>query len=330
MVARPGGRAGGGGSARQPGEPRPEGSPRWPVASTASLSDEERDARRKADRNRMEQAARALLTTEGWQRWVKVRATNGLGRYSLRNQMLIAIECHARGITPTYVAGFRAFLDLNRCVRKGETAIRILAPVTVKERNTNGDETGETNTFFRTVPVFDVSMTAPLPGKEPVPLAPPCEPITGDSHRHLIAPLIAHATQLGYIVEFRDLPDGGPDGWCDPERKQIVAATGPANRRVRTLVHEIAHAHGLGYAEFGRERCEVLVDCVTYCVLGFVGLDVGGESIPYVAGWGEDGALDAIRQYAETIDSVARRIEDALPSEPFPVPGTSASDTIAA
>jgi hypothetical protein len=173
-------------------------------------------------------------------------------------------------------------------------------------------------------------MTAPLPGKEPVPLAPPCEPITGDSHRHLIAPLIAHARQLGYTVEVRDLPDGGPDGWCDPERKQIVAATGPANRRVRTLVHEIAHAHGLGYAEFGRERCEVLVDCVTYCVLGLVGLDVGGESIPYIAGWGEDGALDAIRQYAETIDTVARRIEDALAREPDPVTDTSASDTIAA
>jgi hypothetical protein len=54
-------------------------------------------------------------------------------------------------------------------------------------------------------------------------------------------------------------------------------------------------AHGLGYAELGRERCEVLVDCVTYCVLGALGLDVSGESIPYLAGWGEDGALDAIR-----------------------------------
>jgi len=41
-------------------------------------------------------------------------------------------------------------------------------------------------------------------------------------------------------------------------------------------------------------------------------LDVGGESIPYVAGWGEDGALDAIREYAQTIDTIARRIEDAL------------------
>jgi hypothetical protein len=84
------------------------------------------------------------------------------------------------------------------------------------------------------------------------------------------------------------------------------------------LTHEIAHAYGLGYAELGRERCEVLVDCVTYCVLGSVGLDVGGESISYVAGWGEDGALDAIRQYAQTIDLVARRIEDVLTSEQEP------------
>ena len=145
-------------------------------------TDTERDARRKADRDRIEQAARALLTTDGWQRWIRVRATNGLSRYSLGNQMLVAIEAHARGITPTYVAGFRAFLDLNRCVRKGEQAIRILAPVTVKQRGTDGEETGESKTFFRTVPVFDVSMTDPLPGKEPVALSPPSQPITGNSH----------------------------------------------------------------------------------------------------------------------------------------------------
>jgi hypothetical protein len=56
----------------------------------------------------------------------------------------------------------------------------------------------------------------------------------------------------------------------------------------------------------------VLVDCVTYIVCASVGLDVGGESIPYIAGWGEDGALDAIGEYAQTIDDIARRIEDAL------------------
>ena len=106
-------------------------------------------------------------------------------------------------------------------------------------------------------------MTDPLPDKEPVPLSPPSQPITGDSHGHLIAALIAHAGQLGYGVEMRDLPDNGPGGWCDPKRKQIIVVTGPANRQVRALVHELAHAHGLGY-ELGRERCEVLVDCVIF------------------------------------------------------------------
>jgi hypothetical protein len=76
----------------------------------------------------------------------------------------------------------------------------------------------------------------------------------------------------------------------------------------------------------GRARAEVIVDSVTYIVCSSVGLDVGGESIPYIAGWGEDGALDAIREYAETIETVARRIEHTL----NPVPGTPpAADAIA-
>ena len=283
-----------------------------PKRTRRRLTQAQRDARRQADRERIEQAARALLTTDGWQRWIRVRATNGLSRYSLRNQWLIACECHARGITPTYVAGFRAFLALNRCVRKGEAAIRILAPVAVKQRDDDGEETGEKRIFFRTVPVFDVSQTDPLPGVEPVPLSPPAEPIEGDSHEHLIAALQELAREIGYRVEVRDLPEAGPGGWCDHDRRRIVVGRGPANRRVRILVHELAHALGLGYRQYGREKAEVLVDCVTYVVCSSAGLDVGGESIPYVAGWGEDGALDAIREYAQTIDAIASRIEDAL------------------
>jgi hypothetical protein len=272
----------------------------------------ERAARRQADRDRIQHAARALLTSEGWQRWIKVRATNGLSRYSLRNQWLIAVECHARGITPTYVAGFRAFLALNRCVRKGEKAIKILAPAAIKQRDEDGEQAGEKRIFFRTAPVFDVSQTDPLPGTERVPLSPPAQPIAGDSHTNLIAPLQELGRALGYCVEIRDLPEHGPGGWCDYKHKQIVIGTAPANREVRTLVHELAHALGVGYEQYGREQAEVLVDCVTHIVCASVGLDVAGESIPYIAGWGEDGALDAIHEYAETIDAIARRLEDAV------------------
>jgi 5'-3' exonuclease len=66
---------------------------------------------------------------------------------------------------------------------------------------------------------------------------------------------------------------------------------------------------------------------VTYVVLsGRVGLDVGGESIPYVAGWGEQGALDAIREFAGTIDRIARQIEDAITLVSAPVPADHARE----
>ena len=283
------------------------------MGKSRQLTDQERDERRQKDRERLESAARELLTSEGWARWVTVRSSVGLGRYSLRNQWLISADCAKRGITPTHVAGFRAWLGLNRVVAKGSKAIYILAPVSVKERDAGGEETGEKRTFFRAVPVFDAEMTEVLPGMEPVPLSPPREPITGNSHAHLLTPLENLAAELGYSV--RQLPlDGGVDGWCDYERSEIVVNEQlPANAQVRVLVHEIAHSLGVGYKQYGRERAEVLVDTVTYVVLaGQVGLDVGGESIPYVAGWGEAGELDAIREYAETIDKIARRIEDAL------------------
>jgi hypothetical protein len=57
------------------------------------------------------------------------------------------------------------------------------------------------------------------------------------------------------------------------------------------------------------------VDTVTFIVCGAVGLGTSGSSVPYVAGWGESGELDAIRGYAETIDEIARRIEGRLRHE---------------
>jgi hypothetical protein len=87
------------------------------------LSDREREQRRERDRERLKQAAEQLLTSEGWQRWVRVRARGGLARLSLNNQLLVALSCP----DATFVAGFRAWLKLGYCVPKGEKAIRIVA-----------------------------------------------------------------------------------------------------------------------------------------------------------------------------------------------------------
>ena len=37
-----------------------------------------------------------------------------------------------------------------------------------------------------------------------------------------------------------------------------------------------------------------------------------GETIPYVAGWGETGALEAVTEHAELIDRLARTVENAI------------------
>ncbi len=72
-------------------------------------------------------------------------------------------------------------------------------PVTVKERDRlTGEQTDERRVFFKATFVFDVSQTDVPDGAQPVALGPPREPLTGDSHAHLLAPLQRFAESLGY------------------------------------------------------------------------------------------------------------------------------------
>jgi N-terminal domain of anti-restriction factor ArdC len=279
------------------------------MARRPKLTDAEREQRRAADRERLKQAAEQLLTSDGWQRWVRLRSRAGLARLSLSNQLLVALSRP----DASFVAGFKAWRDLDYCVRKGEKAIRIIAPMPIKERErATGEETGETIRLFKGVSVFDAQQVEPLPAGEPTPLQPPTQPLTGGSHAHLIAPTIAFAESLGYTVSFEPIA-GSAGGWCDTKAKQIVVdINGPANARLRTLVHEAIHALGVDYQHYPRAHAEVIADTTTLIVLGGLGLDVSGETVPYVAGWGENGALDAVTQFAQLIDDLARRVEAAL------------------
>jgi hypothetical protein len=121
------------------------------------LSEPEREQRRNAERERVKKAAEQLLTSEGWQRWVRARSM--FRRYSAHNTMLLALDFHLRGIEPEPVAGFRVWLKLGRCVRKGEHGIRIAARVMPKKTEP-GDEQTEPEldkrpVRFTTVSVFD-------------------------------------------------------------------------------------------------------------------------------------------------------------------------------
>ena len=163
--------------------------------------------------------------------------------------------------------------------------------------------------------MFGLSQTDPLPDAEQLPLEPPREPLTGDSHAHLLEPLGKLATELGYTVSFEEIA-GATGGWCDSHAKRIVVDAGQAvNGQVRTLVHELVHALGVNYQTHTRPQAEVIVDTATLIVLSGAGLDTSGETIPYVAGWGETGALEAVTEHAELIDRLARTVETAIATD---------------
>jgi hypothetical protein len=272
-------------------------------------SEQESAQRRRADRERLRDAAEQLLSLEGWMRWVHARAT--LRGYSAANCMLLAQQCHERGIVPQRICGLYAWRKLGRRVRKHEQALRISAPMRLKQRDEDGRETDQQRVFFKTSFVFELSQTEPLPGADPHPLERECEPLSGSSHAHLLIPLQAFVESLGYAVSFEAIA-GLKRGWCDRESRQIaVDDRTPANAQVRTLIHECVHALGVDYQSYPRDRAEVIADAVTFVASAGIGLAVDAESVSYVASWSKDGALVAVTECARTIDALARRIEDA-------------------
>ena len=168
---------------------------------------EYRALRRAESRELIESAARELLTSDGWRRYAEVRAA--FHRYSANNCMLIAMQRP----DASRVAGFRKWQELGRQVRKGEHAIRILAPHTFKSTDPDtGDDVDRV--YFRAVAVFDVAQTE----GDPLPEAP-CEPLTGDSHAAMLPRLERFADSIGWTVESGDT--GNADGWAMPSEERI-------------------------------------------------------------------------------------------------------------
>jgi antirestriction protein ArdC len=89
-------------------------------------------------------------------------------RYSWGNVLLI----HSQRPDATRVAGFHAWRQLDRTVRKGEKGIVILAPVVTKQKTPESEQDPVFQlTGFRTAYVFDISQTEgkPLPQFGPPP-----------------------------------------------------------------------------------------------------------------------------------------------------------------
>lgn len=283
------------------------------------LSDEERAEKRAAERKLMAEAIEHLRSSEGWQCWLSVR--RHFHSYSFHNQLLIAYQRPGA----TWVAGFRRWLSLGYAVRKGERGLSIWAPCPPskkklrawREAGTDPDE--RPRTYFRLVRVFDRAQVDPLPEFPggPVEPDPPLAPVEGGSLAGLFEPLASFANSIGYTIAVEQIP-GFALGYCSPSRHHIgvepISDEFSANAQVGVEIHELAHAlvrcdRGEEDPELTYGDEEVVVECVAHTVCSTVGFDTSGWSVPYMATWGEG---DAIARYAELIDRLATRLEDAV------------------
>lgn len=272
---------------------------------TPEQREEYRAKQRTESAELLSKAVSELLTSEGWQRWVAFRAR--MHKYSFNNTMLIAMQLP----TATIVQSFKRWKEAGRSVMTGERALRVFAPLfrkpTAEEIAAGRPADQDVLYGFKLVPTFDVSQT----DGEPLPL-PAVEPLTGDTHGRYVPALEALAVSLGYTVSYEDLR-GECGGYCDPRAKRIVCdGGGSVNDQVHTLIHEIAHALGVGYKEYGRGDAEVIVETVTHIVCTGIGLETQGFAAPYIAGWGEGDHAAAMTKFAGLVDSLARKIEKAL------------------
>jgi antirestriction protein ArdC len=288
-----------------------------------TLSDEERQVRRDADRQRTREAVEALRASDGWQQWLRLR--HHFHSYSLTNQLLIALAMpHA-----TRVAGFKAWLKLGYCVRRGEhSVIRIWIPIPPSKKQlaaceaASDDTNNKPRTHFRLGPVWDRSQVEPLPPPaQPIPLDPPISEPEGDTLAWTLPRLTALTEDLGCSLVIERHPDSR--GGCFIPSRRIISLneTNSINHQVKTFVHELAHAlthltdperPALTYAQE-----ELVVESVAFSVLGGLGIDTSSYSIPYLTSWSQDDAdMNIVEVCAGLVDRLAKRIEDAISDPP--------------
>ncbi len=170
----------------------------------ARLSPEEAKARADAKRAKADElitgALDQLTDPAAWARYLA--RGESLARYSIRNQLLIGMQCPEA----SDVAGYVEWQDRGRQVRKGETGILIFAPVTrrapieggiVLDRKAEpGEESVTQMRGVKITSVFDISQTDPIDSK-PFKPAKGSTPKDIDEIREVIAAIVGeHADAI--------------------------------------------------------------------------------------------------------------------------------------
>lgn len=249
--------------------------------------------KRSAAMARLEAGIERIQTSEGFREYLKVASK--FHAYSFNNQVLIWSQMPEA----SRVAGFHAWQDMGRTVRKGEHGIAIFAPMTFKAHDEDelgraaiGTET--TRTGFRLVYVFDISQTDgdDLPSLD-------YHHTQGETAGALWVQVErTAAAQNVTIGADAEHAHGSANGYYVPRERRIwhdPALT--LDGKVSTVLHELAHvldydahkeeARTFDYQTHRGER-ETVAESVAYIVADFFGLDTAEESFTYVAHWSRE------------------------------------------
>ena len=273
--------------------------------------------------DRLETGIQELFESERYKAYLTTMSK--FHSYSFNNTLLIAMQ------GGQLVAGYNKWRDdFHRNVKKGEKAIKILAPAPFKAKKEvqkldaqgrpvmgkDGKPVTEVQEIqvpaFKIVSVFDVSQTE----GEPLPSIG-VEELTGSVERY--GEFFKALEQTSPVpIGFEDIPSGS-HGYYHLTEKRIAIQEGMSElQTLKTAIHEIAHsklhaidpeAPAIEQADRPDSRTrEVQAERVAYAVCQHYGLDTSDYSFGYVAGWSSGKDLKELKASLETIRATAHEL----------------------
>ena len=273
--------------------------------------------------DRLETGIQELFESERYKAYLTTMSK--FHSYSFNNTLLIAMQ------GGQLVGGYNKWRDdFHRNVKKGEKAIKILAPAPFKAKKEvqkldaqgrpvmgkDGKPVTEVQEIqvpaFKIVSVFDVSQTE----GEPLPSIG-VEELTGSVERY--GEFFKALEQTSPVpIGFEDIPSGS-HGYYHLTEKRIAIQEGMTElQTLKTAIHEIAHsklhaidpeAPAIEQADRPDSRTrEVQAESVAYAVCQHYGLDTSDYSFGYVAGWSSGKDLKELKASLETIRATAHEL----------------------
>lgn len=219
-----------------------------------------------------------VYSSENFKNYLKFSAK--FHDYSINNTMLILSQCPEA----SFVAGYSAWKNkFHRQVRKGEKAIKILAPFQVEVENEETKKT-EIITKFRMVNVFDVSQT----NGEPLPTLVSDLQGSSDNSCALRKAICAISkTKIVFSNENEDIElSKGVKGYFNHKDNLIVVNEKLEDNHIaKTLIHEYVHSSFHKCTDKTTDQKEIEAESIAYVVCNYFGLDTHEYSFGYIASY---------------------------------------------